>query len=138
MKLPLIFASVVCWMAGVASVASAEPKGYLQGGLIVTAQPAGTANHRVTPAISGTTVGVAASAGFFISRTVAIEGEFAAGPPISTRQRFSYDWFEEFTGESRDVFLGANVRWRRAAHFELAGGGGLAFSTFAERSIVRT
>jgi len=138
MKPPLMLACVALCMTGVASVAAAEPKGYLQAGLIATAQPAGTANHRVLPPISGSTVGMAAAVGFFMAPNVAIEGEFVAGPPISTRQRFSYDWFEDFTGESRDVFLGANVRWRRAAHFELAGGGGLAFSTFAERSIVRT
>ena len=38
------------------------------------------------------------------------------------------------------MFLGANVRWRPVAarYLELVGGGGLAFSTFAERSIVRT
>ena len=138
MKLHVVLAGVVWWITGVASVAAAEPKGYLQAGLIATAQPAGTANHRVTPAISGTSVGVAAAAGFFVSRTVAIEGEVAAGKAISTPQQFHYDWDEDYIGQSRDVFLGANARWRPAAHFELAGGGGLAFSTFAERSIVRT
>jgi len=129
---------MVCVTAVVASVAAAEPKGYLQAGLMVTAQPAGVANHRVTPPISGTTVGLAAAGGVFVTRTLAIEGEVVAGRAISTPQQFSYNWTEDYTAESRDVFLGANVRWRRAAHLEFVGGGGLAFSTFAERSIVRT
>ena len=103
-----------------------------------TAQPAGTANHRVTPAIGGTTVGLAAAGGIFVTRTLAVEGEVVTGKAISTPQQFWYNWSEDYTGQSRDAFLGANVRWRPAAHFELAGGGGLAFSTFAERSRVRT
>jgi hypothetical protein len=110
----------------------------VQAGLLGTAQPAGVPNHRVTPPISGTTVGVAAAVGFFVTPTVAIEGELVAGRPISTPQRFSYNWFEDFTGESRDVFAGVNARWRPVPLLELIGGGGLAISTFAERSIVRT
>ena len=53
---------IVWSMTFVASVAAAAPKGYLQAGLMGTAQPAGIANHRVTPPISGTTVGLAAAA----------------------------------------------------------------------------
>ena len=118
--------------------AAGEPKGYVQVGVLGTAQPAGTANHRVSPPISGTTVGLATAGGFFVTRTLAVEGELVAGRAISTPQQFFYNSIEDYTGQSRDVFLGANVRWRRAAHLEFVGGGGLAFSTFAERSIVRT
>jgi hypothetical protein len=112
----------------------------VQGGLLLTSQPAGTPNHRVTPAISGTAGGLSAAVGFFVTPALAIEGDFVAGRPIATPQHFSYDWFEDFTGESGDVFLGVNARWHPAAarYLELIGGGGLAFSTFAERSIVRT
>ena len=122
------------------STAAAAPRGYVQAGLLLTSQPAGTPNHRVTPAISGTAGGLSTAVGFFVTPTLAVEGEFVASRPISTPQHFSYDWFEDFTGESRDVFLGANIRWHPAAarYLELIGGGGLAFSTFAERSIVRT
>jgi hypothetical protein len=58
---------------------------------------------------------------------------------VSTPQRFSYNWREDIDGESRDLFLGANLRWRAAptARLELLGGG-LVISTFAERSIVAT
>ena len=84
----------------VASVAAAEPKGYLQAGLMATAQPAGVPNHRVTPPISGTTVGVAAAVGFFVTPTVAIEGEVVAGKAISTPQHFYYDWTEDYTARA--------------------------------------
>ena len=137
MKVPLTLVPIVWSMTLVASIASAEPKGYVQAGLMVTAQPAGIANHRVSPAINGTTVGLAGGGGFYVTRTLAIEGELA-WTKISTPQHFSYNWTEDYTGESRDMFLGANVRWRSARHLEFVGGGGLAFSTFAERSIVRT
>jgi hypothetical protein len=58
MKAPLILMPLVLS----ATLAAAEPKGYLQAGVMGTAQPAGTANHRVSPAISGTTVGLAVRA----------------------------------------------------------------------------
>ena len=117
-----------------------EPKGYVQPALVLTVQPAGIANHRVFPPISGTAVGVAAVGGAFVGRTLAVESEAVVGQPVTTPQHFSYNWSEQFIGENRDVFLGANVRWAPGAarHLELVGGGGIAFSTFAERSIIRT
>lgn len=127
-------------LALTATFAAAEPTGYVQAGLLATTQPAGTPNHRVSPALSGTTVGLTAAGGVFVTRTLAIEGEVVAGRSISTPQRFFYNWSEDYTAESRDVFLVGNVRWRPAAarHLELVGGGGLAFSTVANRNIVRT
>jgi hypothetical protein len=117
----------------------AAPKAYLQAGFVASSHPAGLPNHRVWPAISGTTVGLAAAGGVFVTKTLAVEGEVVAGRPVSTQQRFSYSWFEDYTGESRDVFLGANMRWRPATRsLELVGGAGLAFSTVANRNIVVT
>ena len=115
-------------------------KGYVQVGAMATTQPPGTPNHRIVPAISGSTIGIAAAGGVWLSPTVAVEGEFLGGPPVSTPQRFSYDWREDFTGESRDLILGANLRWRPGPRgiAELFGGGGIAVSTFAERSIIET
>jgi hypothetical protein len=135
-KVPFILVS----LALTATFAAAEPKGYVQAGLLATTQPAGTPNHRVSPALSGTTVGLTAAGGVFVTRTLAIEGEVVAGRSISAPQRFFYNWSEDYTAQSRDVFLVGNVRWRPAVarHFELAGGGGLALSTVANRDIVRT
>jgi hypothetical protein len=121
-----------------ATLAAADPKGYVQAGVLATTQPAGTPNHRISPALGGTSVGLAAAVGVFVTPTLAVEGEVVGGRAISTPQRFSYNWSEDFTGQSRDVFLGAHARWRPVAQFELVGGGGVAFSTFAERSVVRT
>jgi hypothetical protein len=122
------------------SAAAADPKGYVQAALIMTVQPAGVANHRVTPPISGKTLGMAVAAGAILTPTLSIEGEFVVGRSISTAQHFSYSWSEDYTGQSRDLLLNGNLRWRPGGvrHLELIGGGGLAISTFAERSIVRT
>ena len=138
MKPAFKLVSMIWSMTLVASVAAGQQKGYVQAGVLATEQPAGTPNHRVLPAISGSTVGVAAAVGFFVTPKVAIEGELVASGPISTPQRFSYDWFEDFTGESRDMFLGANVRWAARRHLEFVGGAALVFATAAERSILRT
>jgi hypothetical protein len=83
---------------------------------------------------------MAAAVGAFVTSTLAIEGEFVVGRTISTPQHFSYFWSEDYTGQSRDLLLNGNIRWtpRRTRHVELIGGGGLAISTFAERSVVRT
>lgn len=123
MNASLAIVPLLCSMTLVASVAAASPDGYVQGGLIVTVQPAGTPNHRVTPALSGEAIGLAAAVGFQMAPEVAIEGEVVDGGTISTQQHFHYDWFEDFTGESRDLFVGANVRWRPASFLELIGGG---------------
>lgn len=138
MKAARLLVHAILSMTLVASVAAASPDGYVQAGAMATVQPAGTANHRVRPPVSGGTIGVAAAAGVFVAPRLAIEGEVVAGRAISTAQQFFYNWTEDYTAESRDVFLGANVRWAARRHLEFVGGGGIAFSTFAERSIVRT
>ena len=132
--------AMVWSFALVASVAASEPKGYVQGGLMATTQPAGIPNHRVTPPIEGKTMGLAAAVGFFLAPTVAVEGEIVGGRAISTPQHFYYNWREDYISENRDVFLGANVRWRPAAtrYLELVGGGALVINMFANRSIVVT
>jgi hypothetical protein len=63
-----------------------EPaKEYVQVGMMVTAQPAGIANHRGRPAIGGTTVGVAAAGGFWVTRTLAV-GAGLRWRPASVRR----------------------------------------------------
>lgn len=113
---------------------------YVQGAVIVTVAPEGVANHRVTPPVSGNTVGVSGSAGTFVLPALAVEAEVVLERTISTPQHFSYNWSEDYTGQSRDLLLNGNVRWRSRGtrYLEVVGGGGLAVSRFAERSIVRT
>jgi hypothetical protein len=119
---------------------ASDSKGYLQVGLLLIVQPSGVPNHRVSPAINGTTPGVAVVVGTFVTSTLAVEGECVLQRTISTSQRFSYDWFEDFTGQSRDLLFNGNLRWRPhgTSRLEVSGGGGLAMTTFAERSIVVT
>jgi hypothetical protein len=126
--------------APASSTATTNPKGYVQAGLIMTVQPAGVANHRVTPPISGKALGMAVAAAANVTPAFSIEGEFVVGGTIATPQRFSYNWGEEYTSEVRDLLFNGNLRWRPRTipHLELIGGGGLALSTFASRSIVRT
>jgi hypothetical protein len=109
---------------------------YVQGAVIVTVAPEGVANHRVTPPVSGNTVGVSGSAGTFVLPALAVEAEVVLERTISTPQHFSYNWSENYTGQSRDLLLNGNVRWRSRGtrYLEVIGGGGLAVSRFAERS----
>lgn len=113
---------------------------YVQAAVIITVAPEGIANHRVTPPISGSTVGVSGAAGTFLLSALAVEAELVLERTISTPQHFSYNWSEDYTGQSRDLLLNGNVRWcpRGTRYLEVIGGGGLAVSGFAERSIVRT
>jgi hypothetical protein len=114
---------------------------YVQAGALGIAQPAGVANHRIDPPVSGGAFGVTASAGAFLTPAFAIEGEFVTQRAVSTRQHFSYSWAEDYTSQNSDRFISGYARWRwggEAGHVELIGGGGLAVSSFAVRSNVRT
>jgi hypothetical protein len=113
---------------------------YAQAALVVALASEGTANHRVHPPIGGTSTGVSIAVGGFVAPALAIEGEFVLEGATTTPQRFSYNWSEDFVGESRDLLFNANLRLhpRRARYLDLIGGGGVAVSRFAERSIIRT
>jgi hypothetical protein len=113
---------------------------YIQGGVLGIVQPAGVANHRVSPAIGGHTLGVAVATGAFVTPRLAVEGEWVLARTISTPQRFSYFWTDDYIGQSRDLLVSASLRWRPYLNrrLELIGGGGLAINTYAERSIVHT
>jgi hypothetical protein len=126
--------------SSVSADAAESHAAYVQSAVILTVGPEGVANHRVRPPISGSTVGVSGAAGTFVIPVLAVEAEFVLERTISTPQHFSYGWSEDYTGQSRDLLLNGNVRWcpRGTRHVEVIGGGGLAVSRFAERSIVRT
>jgi hypothetical protein len=141
LKLSFALVAVSLSIARLVEAGPGDPgKGYVQAGVMMTEQRAGIPNHRVTPGLGGSAIGLVAGGGVWLTPTVAVEGEFVGGRAVSTPQQFWYDWSEDFTGESRDLLFGANVRVRPApiAPVELFGGGGLVISTFAERSIVAT
>ena len=119
---------------------SSEPTLYFQAGLIGIAQPAGDANHRVSPPLSGEALGITAAVGHFLKPSFAIEGEFGFPHTISVPQQFSYTWRDHYTAESRDVLLNCNLRWlpRSSPYLEITGGGGLMISRIAQRSTIRT
>lgn len=113
--------------------------GYVQGSAFATVQPAGRAD-RVWPALSGRVAGIAAGGGRFVTRDVAVEGEFVLGRTVSLPQQFSYLWIEDYVAESRLHLVAGNVRWRPAgtSPVEFVMGGGLATSRIRKRSVVAT
>jgi hypothetical protein len=115
-------------------------KGYVQGTVLVTTQPAGVANHRVSPPLGGHATGIAASAGLFVAPIVSIEGEVVLGGSIAAPQRFSYDWREDYIAEHRDLLVNVNLRSRPGGPRwpELVIGGGLAIARTRRLSRVST
>lgn len=117
----------------------APPRGYLNGAMLVSAQPGHQYYHRVLPPLGGTGVVVSASAGRFVTPETAVEGEFVLGS-MSSPQTFGYNWRTDYTAEARDVVLNANVRWkpRATVPVEIVGGGGIAFMRFAKLGQITT
>jgi hypothetical protein len=111
-----------------ASASAAGRRGYAQGSMLMTFAPAGTPYHRISPALGGHAVGLAANAGVFVTPALAVEGELVSGGTVSAPQNFSYFSREDYSVDNRDVLLNANVRWRpaRTNHLEFVAGGGLA------------
>jgi hypothetical protein len=123
-----------------ASASAAGRRGYAQGSMLMTFAPAGTPYHRISPALGGHAVGLAANAGVFVTPALAVEGELVSGGTVSAPQNFSYFSREDYSVDNRDVLLNANVRWRpaRTNHLEFVAGGGLAFATTRKRDIIET
>jgi hypothetical protein len=127
----------------VAFAQNAQPaaaRGFVQIAPLIVIQPDGKPNFRVHQPFGGVAPGVSLAAGLHLTRSVAVEGEVVLGGTISAPQYFSYFWREDYVSESRDLLLGTNVRYSpgNAGSVEIFGGGGLAISHFANRSIVRT
>jgi hypothetical protein len=119
------------------------PRGYVQGSILVTVQPAGTAvqpfgeGTAVSPPLGGNTWSIAAGAGVFLTPRVALEGDFAFGGVIGVTQTFTfYGSTQTYRAENRDVLFNANVRWSPGGRrrVELVAGGGLAVSRFRQRN----
>jgi hypothetical protein len=122
------------------SASSLERRAYAQGTLSIDVAPAGTANHRVSPPLGGNSMGIAASAGGFVTPTMAIEGELVIAGTVSAQQRFSYLWREDYRTESRSLLLNGNVRWKlgAASLLEFVAGGGLAVTRTHNSFVVLT
>jgi len=116
------------------------PKVFVQIAPLIVIQPEGKPNFRVHPPFGGVAPGVSLAAGFHVAKAVAVEGEVMVAGEVSAPQYFSYFWREDYVAESRDLLLGVNVRYSPGdkGSVEIFGGGGLAISHFANRSIIRT
>jgi len=135
--------------AGLAGVSAAEQAGtgsstpgpvYLQITPVVTVHTAGEQYHRASPPLKGTTVGGALALGVDVVPELAFEAEVMVDGKLSAPIVDSYSTRTDYTAESRDIVLGANLRFRPrgGSHLEFTAGGGLAFSRFARRDIVVT
>src|SRR5262245_47513100 len=116
------------------------PHSYIQTGFGIGFQGAGVPNHRVSPGVSGMAADLSVAAGRFFSPQIAVEGQVSFGTSFKTSQHFSYTWREDYSAESRDVVFTTNVRLHSGGRrsIEIVAGGGVAYSTIAERSIIRT
>jgi hypothetical protein len=122
------------WTALLAAADDQDPqpgRAVIQGAVIVGAQPASSGTYqRVSPNLSGHSIGIVAEAGAFLSKSWALEGEFVFGAPVSVQQLFSYSWREDYIAENRDLLLTELVRWKPGgdSHVEFVGGGGVAIT----------
>jgi hypothetical protein len=146
-----LLALALALQAGLAGVSAAEQAGaasgaapsapvYLQIGPVVTVHTEGEQYHRASPPLKGTTVGGALTAGVRLVPELAFEAEVLFDGKLSAPIVDSYSTRTDYTAESRDIVLGANLRFRPrgGSHLEFTAGGGVAFSRFARRDIVVT
>jgi len=78
------------------------------------------------------------SAGGFLSRKLALEGEFVYAGTVSKAQEFSYSFQIDYTAKNRDLLFNELLRFRPRSGFEIVGGGGLARTTAMKVSQVWT
>lgn len=128
----VLLLGVVC-LGAVASAQEAR-RGYAQGAFVFTFQEPSDTNHRVSPGVSGMAVGVSGVGGFFVTPTVAVEGEVLLPGTVSTEQTFTYtNMRDTWTTEVDGVCLHGNVRWRprRYPRLDVVGGVGMAYTRVA-------
>jgi len=136
--------------AGLAGASAAEQAGagsptpsapvYLQIAPVVTVHTAGEQYHRASPPLKGTTVGGAVAIGAHLVPELAVEAEVLLDRTLSGPIVDSYSTRTDYTAESRDLVLGANLRFRPrgGSRLEFTAGGGVARTRFARRDIVTT
>lgn len=101
----------------------------IQGAVVVGVQPASNDPYqRVSPNLSGHSVGIIAEGGGLLTRSWALLGEFVFGTPVSVQQLLSSSWREDYIAENRDLLLNELVRWKPGGDspVEFVGGGGVA------------
>jgi hypothetical protein len=135
---PVPFIALAIFLTGSSAVGAQDSRarGYLQGALVLTIQPEGeiTFHSRINPPLGGTGLGAAASAGYFITPALALEGGVLFVGGISTEQVFSYmDDRDEYTSTFTVVSMNGLLRWkpRGTSAVELVVGGGVAGTRFA-------
>ena len=96
--------------------------------------------HRASPPLTGMPPGVAVGLGVRVNPRVALEAEVVVDGTLSASQADVYFTRTDYTAQSRDILLGATLRFRpgRGSPVEFTAGGGTAFSRFARRDIVET
>jgi hypothetical protein len=129
--------------AALTQTAAAPPptrrRGYMQTLLLASYHPAAsTSYHRESPNLRGIASAVSVAVGRFLSRSLALEGEFVYGQTVSAPQQFSYFSSEEYRAGSRDLLFNELLRYRPGgrAPVEIVVGGGHALTTVSEKSIV--
>lgn len=129
-------------MAGTAApaVAQTQARVYGQAGVAAVGHRPALPIHRVSPALEGWTPAVMLAAGVHVSPRWSIQADATVERTLSGAQQFRYSWVTDYTAQSRDVLLGATVRWRTPTRVpvELAVGGGGARSTFRQVDSVTT
>lgn len=148
---PRRMALALALQLAVAGVSAAEQGGaaggptpsapvYLQIAPVVTVHTEGEQYHRASPALTGTTLGGAVTVGAFLVPELAVEAEVLLDGQLSGAIVDSYTNRTDYTAESRDIVLGANLRFRPrgGSHLEFTAGGGVAFSRFARRDVTST
>jgi hypothetical protein len=138
---PLVITAVLAARPQPQPAAPPARRGFVQGTFLLSYHPPATKSyHRVSPNLQGTAPAVAFTAGGFLSRAIALEGEFFYGRAVSRPQRFSYSFSEDYTAGSRDLLLNELLRYRPGgrARVEIVAGGGYVRTTTSERSIMET
>jgi hypothetical protein len=114
---------------------------YFQGTLVVGSQSPGTPNAHVSPPIEGTFAAGSGGVGFFLTPTLAVEGEIGLTTSITVPQHWIVGTsLVAHDARSRDTFVGGRLRARpRGTRFiEYLAGGGFNINRFTRSSIVET
>src|SRR5690606_14737807 len=112
----------------------------VHAGLALSAAPEGQPLHRYSRPLHGLGIVMSVGVAGKVSSTTDLEGEVVLGTGISKRQQFSYNWTEDYIGQSRDQLFNMLVRSYvgQSRSFALVAGGGLARMTYRTHSGVRT